>query len=205
MAKSKVEICNVALALLGAASIRDFNEDNKRARMCDAFYDFTRDYLLSKFDWPFARRLVKLQQVVITDPVPDGWYVYQLPADCATPRDIQPSGSRDKWYIAGKQLYCQQSADVYLRYTRYETNSAFYSDPFCNILALGTAVKLCIPLTQDKALSRELATLFTFDLNEAMENEANIGSEYREADNDPNLDTFVTSGGNGGAEWESTD
>ena len=53
--KSKIGICNLALAHLGADSIRSFEETNKRARMADVFFDQVRDYLLSKFDWPFFR------------------------------------------------------------------------------------------------------------------------------------------------------
>ena len=200
MGQSKVEIANIALGMLGAQSIRDFNEDNKRARMCDAFFEFTRNTLISAFDWPFARRIAKLNQVVVDTPVPDGWYVYQLPADCATPRDVLPEGSREPWYIANRQLYSRQSTDVYLRYTRFELDTSVYSPSFCSVLALGLAIRLCMPLTQDKALARELKADYAYALNEVMEVEANIGTDYRESDNDPNLDTFVTSGGNGSGE-----
>lgn len=205
MAQSSIEICNVALGMLGAGSIRDFTEDNKRARMCLAFYTPIRDGLIARFDWPFARRLKKLQQVVTTEPVPNGWYAYQLPIDCLTPRDLFPEGSQDKWVIMGQLLLCQRSEDVYLRYTSRASDSGLFPEPFSGLLAQAMAVQLCMPIAQDKDLYKVLSQQYAWALNEAMENEANIGTEYREADNDANVDTFVTSGGNGGRTWESID
>ena len=205
MAQSKVEICNVALGMLGAGSIRDFTEDNKRARMCNAFYLPICDALVARFDWPFARRIAKLQQIVTTEPVPTGWYPYQLPTDCLTPRDLFPEGSQDKWVIMGRLLLCQKSEDVYLRYTSRVNESGTFPEPFAGLLAQALAVQLCMPITQDKELYKALGQQYTWSLNEAMENEANIGCEYREADNDPNVELFVTAGGNGGRAWESID
>ena len=63
MIYSKIGICNLALAAIGEDSIRDFADGNKRARMCDVFYETTRDYLLGQFDWAFARRQQALQQL----------------------------------------------------------------------------------------------------------------------------------------------
>ena len=134
MAQSKVEICNVALGMLGAGPIRDFTEENKRARMCNAFYLPICDSLVARFDWPFARRIAKLQQVVTTEPVPTGWYPYQLPTDCLTPRDLFPEGSQDKWVIMGRLLLCQKSEDVYLRYTSRINESGTFPEPFSGYL-----------------------------------------------------------------------
>lgn len=205
MARSKIEICNIALGLLGADSIRSFSEDNKRARMCELFFNFTRDALLAKFDWPFARNVVKLQNVVTDTPVPVGWQICQLPSDCATPRGIEPEGSQYKWYVLGDTLVTNKIGSVYLRYTRIEENVLKYSPVFCNLVALGTAIKLCLPITQDKRLFDGLNKIYAEIDLETMESEANIGSEYREHDNDPNVDSFVNVDGAKGLPWEYID
>jgi len=198
MAVSKIGICNIALAMLGADPIRSFDENNKRARMADVFYDSTRDYLLSKFDWPFARKLLALQPIdaeTMGVTVPAGFFLYQLPADCRTPRDVLPSGSRTQWAIMSNMLYCRIDPDseveVILKYTKQAADTAIYSDTFINLLALGIAVKMCPAITQDKQLTATLMDQFNVEQANAWESDANIGEEYRKADEQPENDTFV--------------
>ena len=198
MAHSKIQICNIALASLGAGPIRAFDEDNKRARMCDVFFDICRDLLLSKFDWPFARKYVQLQQVdagALLLEVPDSEYVYQLPADCRTPRDLQKRGNDVPWRVMGDKVYCMLEEDVYLFYTSQETNFALFTDTFANLLAMLMAVRMGPALTQDKDLVKSLTAQYGLAQAEAWESDANIGDNYREYDEDPNNDTFVNPDG----------
>ena len=198
MAVSKIEICNVALAMLGADSIRDFSESNKRARMADVFFDFTRDYLLTKFDWPFAKKFAQLSAL---DPaplqIPEGTYPYQLPNDCHAVRDLAPPGSRQQWQVMNNVLYCRidpENDEGYMPkiyYTSKAVDVSKYSSTFNNLLALGLAVKMCPAITQDKALAGALAEQFMLDQQNAWEADGNIGNNYREPDEDPNNDTFV--------------
>ncbi len=197
MAVSKIEICNLALASLGADSIRAFDEDNKRARMCDTFYNFTVAYLLSKFDWPFARKFVKINQVITDDIVPDGLYVYQLPSDCKTPRDLYPKGSKDSWEIMGNKLYCAIHPDqgVYLYYTGSSTDVAMFTDTFADLVATGVAVRLAVPITSDVKIADMLYQKFRISRQEAWESDANIGEEYKNPDDTAEYDTFVAPNG----------
>lgn len=197
MSVSKIGICNIALAMLGADSIRAFDENNKRSRLCDVFFETTRDYLLSKFDWPFARKLTELQAldpVAMDITVPIGQYAYQLPSDCKTPRDILPRGSRTPWSVIGTMVYCRippDSEPVILKYTVQAVDSSIYTNTFINLLALGLAVKLCPALTQDKKLTTALMDQFNVEQANAWESDANIGEDYREPDETPENDTFV--------------
>lgn len=198
MPYSEVQICNIALASVGAESILSLTEENKRARMCANFFDITRDYLLSKFDWPFARAYKELNAL---DPgslevdVPINVNVYQLPSDCKTPRDIDPPGSRDPWYVAKNRLYTSKTGDIFLRYTCLITDPAEFSDTFSNLLSMGLAVRLAPPLTQDKSLTKALYEQYTREQFESWESDANIGNDYRSHDEDPNNDTFVSPDG----------
>lgn len=195
MTLSKVEICNVALSMLGADPIRSFDENNKRARMADVFFDFTRDYLLAKFDWPFARKFVKLQPLNTDNMVvPEGKQPYKLPNDCHTARDVHPPGTNIPWHVMGIDLYvdCTDAAgDIYLYYTSKEIDVSKYPHTFANLLAVGLAVKLCGPITQDKALMSALMDQFAVEQVNAWESEANVGEDYRAFDEDPNNDSFV--------------
>lgn len=192
MAGSEVDICNQALALLGADEIRSFEESNKRSRMCKKFYDFNRDYLLSRFDWPFARDFETLQELdVSTEDVPEGEKAFQLPSDCRTPRDVHPPGSSTVWRIVGDRLFTTLSS-VGLYYTKQETNFAVFSDTFASVLALKIAVSMCGSLTQDKELAKTLYGQYLQELREAQESDANIGNDYRTYDENPENDSFVT-------------
>lgn len=192
MATSEIGICNVALAALGADAIRSFNEKNKRSRMCKNFYDVTRDYLLARFDWPFARAFKNLKELDLsTEDVPEGEHAFQLPIDCKTPRDVHPPGSATAWRISGNRLFTHKSS-IGLYYTKKEVNPSLYSDTFSNMLAEGLAVRLCTPITQDKELAKTLFAQFRGELRDAEESDANIGNDYRTFDEDPENDSFVT-------------
>jgi len=196
MSYSKINICNLALAIVGADAIRDFDEGNKRSRMADVFYEPVKDYVLTRMDWSFARRFKMLNKVT-TDPdaIPPGYFAYQLPNDCRTPREIIPLGSRDPWEILGDLLICHldtaDGAEVGLYYTATGTSVARFTDPFVNTVALGIAVKLAPPITQDAEMTSALYSQFANEMREAWEADANIGNRYREYDETPENDTFV--------------
>ena len=161
--------------------------------MCDAFYDYTRDYLLSKFDWTFARKLQKLNEVVLTTPVPSGTYAYELPNDCKVPRDVHPLGSRESWLVMGNQLYCKipPETGVYLYYTYLQTDTSTYPETFSNLLSLGLAARICAPITQDKKLAKLMYEMYQTEILEVMEVDSNIGNVQPANDNNPDADSFV--------------
>ena len=192
MPYSEIDICNIALSEFGADAIRSFGEDNKRARMCKNFYDVTRDYLYAVFDWPFARKFKNLNELDLSaEDVPDGEHGFALPSDCLVARDVHPPGSSTAWRISGTILYTPLSA-VGLYYTRTETNSAIFSLAFINALASALAVRLCLPISQDKAAAKVLYAQFKQELRDCQEADANIGNDYRMFDEDPDNDSFVT-------------
>ncbi len=188
---SEVSICNMAFALLGEDSIRSFDDSNRRARLSQRLYEATRDYLLFRFDWPFARAYKYLKEVDTSDlDVPEGQHVFQLPSDCLVPRDIHPRGSKEPWEVYGNLLYTPL-ATVGLYYTRKETNTNLFSTTFANLLATALAVRLAPPLAQDDALTGQLYKQYQYELREVMESDANIGNTYRSYDEDPDNDSFV--------------
>jgi len=191
MSYSPVSISNLALATIGETAIRDFNEDNKRARMCQTFFVPTRDYLLSKFDWPFARKFAKLNVAILPEDARiEGYSYYGLPQDYLVARDLHPRNGRNSWEIMGEYLVTFQPVQG-LYYTSQISDTARFSDGFVNLLALGMSVRLAPVLTSDKALAKALYTQYQREQVNTWESEANVGNAYRHPDNDPNLDTFV--------------
>ena len=206
MAYSKIDICNLALASLGADSIRTFDENNKRSRMASNFYDATRDYLLAKFDWPFARSiklLTELDPDSINYYIPPNHRVYQLPSDCITPRDLHPPGSRQKWYEVELKLFTPVTGDIILYYTSRQVDSLTFSHTFITLLQLAIAIRMAPAITQDKALTKALFEQYMTEQRDCWESDANIGEDYRMYDEEPNNDTFVYPDGYVNAEDES--
>lgn len=197
MYTSEVEICNLALAALGEPDITSLTEDTKRARLCSRFYAATRNHLLAEFDWPFARKTAELQEVATSvNEIPAGLTAYIMPADCVTPLDLLPIGSREEWIVLGAEFICQERASddlPVLRYTYLATATGLFSPAFGNILSLGLAARLCNPITQNKTLTKELYSQYLDEKRNAWVLNAAIGVENN-SDDDPNQDTFVTGG-----------
>jgi hypothetical protein len=191
MADSKIHICNLALASLGAGPIRSFDENNKRARMCDTFFDSTKNYLLSKFDWPFARGFQKVQPLATQD-WPDGLVAYGLPSDCKRMNDLHPKGSRDYWEIYGNTMVCKKTVDegAWIYYTIQIEDTSLFTETFSNLLSTALAVRMAPAITQDKALTKALYEQYRAEQLDVQEAEANEGNDYRSYDENPNNDTF---------------
>jgi len=192
MPQSKIQICNVALANLGAAPIRSFDEDNKRSRMCDVFFNSLRDYILARQDWSFARAYAELGKI---DPdvldLPVGISAYAIPSDCLAPRDIAPPGSGNYWQVMGSHIWCKSSGHVFLYYTRRVPDTTNFSAPYASVLSIALAVRMAPAIAQNKKLTDSLFQQYNRELYEAWETDANIGNNYRAHDEDPNNDTFV--------------
>lgn len=89
---SAIDICNEALAVIGARSqIVSFDEASKEAVNCKLFYNATRRALIRAAHWGFARKQLLLteEQGPATAPYPWG-YKYAYPADCERVRYIVP-------------------------------------------------------------------------------------------------------------------
>lgn len=195
MGTSKIDICNVALNLIGENRIRSFDEDNIRARMCDRLYDSSRNYLMSLFDWPFCRAFKGLQVLDMPEAdVPTGYIPYQIPSDCVTAIDVHPKGTNIRWFQSGEILYVA-CTNAQLYYTVRIENSKKFSEQFTNLISEHLASRLCMPIKKDKTFAKELYGVYNSSLNTAQAIEANIGSEYREADERPEKDSFVNPDG----------
>lgn len=193
---SEVSICNIALAYLGEEAIRSLTETNRRAGLCNSLYSVVRDSNLARSDWSFARTTVKLNQ--ITEDYYEG-AVFSLPSDCITPLNLLPrTQSRMPYKIEGGRVVLTGSNasepigfDLYLQYTKRETNTTLFSHSFIDILALDLAVRMCIPLTQDRKMAGDLKNELRILRLENEAEDANRGDEYRHPDENPENDSFV--------------
>ncbi len=197
MLNSKIGICNLALAAIGEDAIRDFDEGNKRARMCDRFYEATRDYILAQFSWPFAARRQALQQLAeASNWIPENTFPYALPSDCHQPLDLYPEGNSGSWEVMGREFYCYldnkiEDLEVILSYTGYEIDPTKFSAQFVNLLSVALAVRIAPAITQDKELTKTIFQQYEIEKKEAWGTDAMIGNKMLHNDDNPRLDPFV--------------
>lgn len=85
---SQTEICNMALAHIGASAIVSINErESKEAEKCKLFFDNCLETVLSEGNWQFrkqTKRLTLIDQETVNDKLvrPTHWsYMYAYPTD----------------------------------------------------------------------------------------------------------------------------
>lgn len=85
---SPVDVCNLALSLLGNdanVSAIDPSDGSVEADRCVTFYPMARDQTLARYAWDCATRRTPLA-LLDTDEKPGNWlYAYQRPSDCLQP------------------------------------------------------------------------------------------------------------------------
>lgn len=191
---TEVGICNMALGLLGEETITAFDSSSTRARLCEVHYVLARDRLLELADWSFARKYSVLQQLVVTTstPVPAGFSLYGIPADCLVPRDFHPPGTQINWEVLhGGILVPETVSGLGLYYTYREVSPSRFTAGFTHLLSLDLGAKLARPLTGDSKLAQSLVVQYAQDKEDILGRDANVGSHYRPPDNDFNSETFI--------------
>jgi hypothetical protein len=86
---NKVEIANLALGNIRAASILNFSESSLEAQTINARYDIARRYVLRAFPWNFCNKIEALAETAET--IIKYTYVYTYPADCLRANSLVPN------------------------------------------------------------------------------------------------------------------
>lgn len=162
MASSEVQICNFALAdCRDSHYIESRDEKSEQAVNCDLWYDDTRDSVLRRADWGFARKRIAL--IPSGTPPPEWGYSYALPSDCIMPRGIE-DGLRVRGFDAslkyaiesdgtghGKRILMDKTAAV-LVYTMRVEDVAIYPPEFVKALHWALAEAIALPLSKSDAI-----------------------------------------------------
>lgn len=153
---SKINICNIALSMLGAASISDLSEPSPEARACALHFDDTLHTLLRQHPWNWAtveRALAPLDGVTAAE-----WlFVYAYPTDCLTAqRIVAPDSPRTVPYLVRAamdnggniaRVIVTDQADAVLAYTAAVKDLSVCDGEFLSALQHRLAAALCMTLT----------------------------------------------------------
>lgn len=194
---SQVSICNQALGWLGANLIISLNDDNKEAQLCKTNYPDIRNAVLEEREWTFCVRRISLSPLVLEPVYgytnqflipPQVIRILNVPdtrfgdtddnligtglGSAKEGPDQQPQlstfrvESLEQPTATGKVLLANVDS-VFLRVIWRVTNIGLYTPMFIQCLAARIAADLAIPLTQNRALQKDMWMLYQNKLDKA--------------------------------------
>ena len=161
---NEVDICNLALNLLGKGIIKSLSENTELARTCKLHYDRYRRILLKDYSWEFAERTMKLEPVEDFGDNVKGWdYVYRYPDDCLQVLKIydgddhRKDDKREKFFVQtvdyrlGTKVICCNLENAFMDYVSNEEDCNYFSEEFVEALAHYLAYGMAQALTGSEA------------------------------------------------------
>lgn len=157
---SKIEICNMALAILGQTDISSLKEDNQSARLCNQYYDSVRQQLIRAHDWGFAKTIDKLLKLGQEEVVNGFEYYYAKPAKCLFVNKVFDKGTSQvnrkfKTFYKPKlnqEVICTNIDNAYVEYVRDVEDTTVYDSLFIEAFSAGLATKIAMSLTGSTTL-----------------------------------------------------
>jgi hypothetical protein len=167
---TEVSICSNALRKLGDDPITSLTEDTERARLCNAFYESSRDSLLRSHPWNFAITRATLAKLSST-PAYGFAYQYALPTDPYCLRVLEMEYQDYIFKIEnlateGRVLLSDEDTAKILYIGRI-TDTALFDSLFVDTLTAHLSVKLAYPITNSTSLQLQMHKLYQAKLSEA--------------------------------------
>ena len=150
---SVIDICNLALAGLGVEDqIVSLTQDSVNARMCNLFYEHTRDAELRAHPWNFAIKRAQLAET--TAPKFGKAAAFQLPTDYI--RLLHPDPAENfntlDWQIetganGNKVIVTDEETLLEIRYIHRVTDPNLFDPLFQECLVAAMRIQLCEKVT----------------------------------------------------------
>jgi len=160
MAASDVAICNLALQKLGAERIVSLTQDHPNARHCNVAFAPTRNKLLRRYAWSFAKARASLAAHA-TAPAFDFDYAYPVPTDFM--RLILPPNEVD-WIVERHQgrraILSNDTGPLEIRYIATVEDPTEFDPLFDDALAAALAWQMCEAITQSNTKKADLVEEF---------------------------------------------
>lgn len=167
---TEVSICSNALRRLGDDPITSLTDDTERARLCNAFYQDSRDLVLRSHPWNFAITRASLAQ--LSDTPAYGYnYMYALPTDPYCLRVLEMEYADYIFKIEndatnGRVLVTNESTAKILYIARI-TNPTLFDSMFVETLTSKLAADLAYPITGSVQLQGQMEKMYRDKLSEA--------------------------------------
>jgi len=152
------QICNLALAKLGATPITNLTATEPNAEHCRTHYEVTRQQLLRMAPWSFAIR--RLSVASLTAPIYGPWdYAYQVPDQCIQVldvNDVDPWTSQEPPFAMEGNTILSNDDECKVRYIVDADDPNDYPPDFVEAFALLLAGRMAGSLTNDPNLGQAL-------------------------------------------------
>lgn len=158
MARSKIDICNVGLGMVGGKRIDSLTEDSENARLCNTFYDAVVDEVLRMYPWGCAKhtKVITSDADYDADDYDYGYaYRYPLPSNPYCLKIRQYNDGETEYDKQGRFLYSDEDG-CELIYTKRITDTNEFDPLLADAISTHLAIKLSFPLMQDKTVRDEL-------------------------------------------------
>ena len=188
---SETQIAKLALQHIGDRyDITDLSEESVEAEQVNLIFDDTRDWLLRQFPWNFATSYAT--PAALTGTVPNNFdYMYTYMTDAVRVlRVVDPLGLDTKipFEVARNssdiKVILTDQSDAEFRYTKRINDTSQFDPEFTMGLSYALAAKLAMPLTGDRAIMSDMATLARSVINSAWATDANEGKTDEAPDAD---------------------
>ena len=179
--QTKIQVCNLALNLIGANEIESFSDNSREAKLLNANYELWVHQCFSKFQWRFAVTAAQCTKQA-TCPIPQWKYAYLLPGDLISIdsvylNSVNPiydtstnpptivgynnsmAGNRTFWkdyeLYAGNLLCTNVSEGIWVQY-RKRVAEPYWPASFINYVAYYIAIQLCPMIGRQFDLQKQL-------------------------------------------------
>lgn len=182
---SKVEICNVALSMIGGKAMISFTDNTREAILCSRIYNQVVEYVINSGEWTSATRRATLNQLTST-PTYKYSFQYQLPTSPRVVKVVEINEERpgDKDYrIEGSLLLTNESA-VDIRYIAFIEDSDGYGAYLEESIVYRLAAILAYPISGSAKLASEMSQQSRIVLASNLSSDGQQGSAFDFESND---------------------
>jgi hypothetical protein len=152
---SEVQICNMALTRLGAASIVSLTDGTTSANLCNTLIDNLSYRVMIQGSWTTTIFRAELAQSAFP-PEYDYAYAYQLPTSPKCLKVLDVAGDPFIEYkVEGDKLLTDES-EIFLRYIGVPASTEDYGPLLTEAIEVLLASYLAYPLTANKELAMGL-------------------------------------------------
>lgn len=187
MAGAPVDICNLALGVIGDHNISDLTEQSEEARTCSRFYEPVRRSTLLLHDWRFATGTITLPQTEFSpneDPLGKWVFKFMIPVDCLRVRRIQKRFNEgcDIPFSVGisdgvNVMYCNYDHPT-IEYTIDVIDTKLFSPAFEQAFYYRLASSISLPLTQSSTVVQMVEQRASIGVASAIASDANESREH---------------------------
>ena len=173
-----VDVCNLALAHVGGATIVSLTEKSEEGRLCTRLYSHARDTLLRGYSWNFATKY-EAGAPVSGATVYRFEYAYAYPIDCLKVQSIfksLPTADPIVFKRVGAQIWTDEEEAI-LVYTQKITDPTLFDEQFTMALSHFLAALLVPSLIKSDKLRQSTLNLQLQFVSQAIKGDAEEGND----------------------------